>query len=143
MVAVLAAGVKARRARATMCYKTQMKKRILVVDDDPTIHALLRAYLQKDYDVLSAQDGLQGLMMAKQAKPDLVILDVQMPAGGGSSVFEKLKIMTDTCTLPILVLTGSTPEEAMSRVPGLTPEQVLTKPTPAETLRAAVARALS
>jgi len=60
-----------------------MKRKILVVDDDKAIHAFLRAIPQKDYDVISAVDGLQGVTLAKQGKPDLVLLDLQMPAGGG------------------------------------------------------------
>lgn len=120
-----------------------MRKKILVVDDDVSIHALLRTFLQKDYDVFAAQDGMQGLMMAKQAKPDLVILDVQMPAGGGTSMYERLRMMTDTCTLPILVLTSATPEEALSLIPGLQPEQLLQKPATPAGIREAVARALS
>jgi CheY-like chemotaxis protein len=120
-----------------------MKRKILIVDDDKTIHAILRAILQKDYDVVSAVDGLQGTTLAKQAKPDLIILDLQMPAGGGGSVYERLRMMTDTLTIPILVLTASTLEEAVRRVPGVSPEQILTKPAAPKVLLEAVAKALA
>jgi CheY-like chemotaxis protein len=119
-----------------------MKKKILVVDDDKAIHAFLRAILQKDYDVISAVDGLQGVTMARQGKPDLVLLDLQMPAGGGSSVFERLGMMTDTSLIPILVLTASPLEEALRRVPGLRPEQVLVKPAAPKAILEAVAAAM-
>jgi len=118
----------------------EMKKKILIVDDDKDIHALLRTMLGKEYELLAAVDAIQGVSMAKQAKPDLVILDVQMPAGGGPSVFDRLSKMGDTFTIPILVMTALPIEEALRRIPGLLPERVLSKPFSIQTLREAVAQ---
>jgi len=118
-------------------------KKILVVDDDRTIHAVLRAILHKDYDVHSAVDGLQGVTMARQVKPDLIILDLQMPAGGGGSVYERLQIIAETALIPVLVLTASSLEEAVKRVPGLPPERVLIKPAAPKDVLSAVSQALA
>ncbi len=119
-----------------------MKKKILVVDDDKAIHALIRGILGNDYDLSFAVDSLQGKMLARQGKPDLLILDVQMPAGGGASVFESLRMNTELRTIPILVLTASSMEEALHRVDGLRPEQVVLKSAGPKALLEAVAQAL-
>jgi len=119
-----------------------MKKKILVVDDEKAIHAILRMSLQPDYEVLSALDGIQGVAMAKQVKPDLVILDLQMPAGGGKSVYERLRMLSDTLAIPILVLSVSTPAEVLAKIPEIAEDCVLTKPAALQTIRDSVDKVL-
>ncbi|MCJ7612985.1 MAG: response regulator, partial [Candidatus Aminicenantes bacterium] len=67
------------------------EKTILVADDDPEIVKLLSIQLKRaGYEVLAAMDGLQAVMIVHKSTPDLIILDMLMPAGGGASVLEKL-----------------------------------------------------
>jgi CheY-like chemotaxis protein len=117
-------------------------KKILVVDDDRTIHMVLSAALESEYEISSALDAMQGLKLAKQLKPDLVILDLHMPAGGGGSVFSSLRMMTDTFQTPILIYSAATIEEVLAKVPGVGPEHVLLKPSSLADLREAVHRLL-
>ena len=68
------------------------KKKILIVDDERDIVKALMIRLKgAGYDVVTAFDGAQAIFMAHKEKPDLIILDIRMPAGDGFSVAEKLK----------------------------------------------------
>jgi len=67
-------------------------KRVLLVDDDTEIVESMRTVLEsRGYEVLVARDGNQGLVMAEQENPDLVVLDMMMPKRSGFLVLEKLR----------------------------------------------------
>lgn len=77
---------------------------ILVVDDDPHVLELLELYLSKDgYRVLTASDGEEGLQKAVAEAPDLVVLDVMMPAMSGWEVVRRLRVQSK---VPVLMLTA-------------------------------------
>ena len=68
------------------------KKTILIIDDDSEIIDTLQTILTSNgYEILTAQDGNQGLETAEEMKPDLVILDMMMPKRSGFLVLEKLR----------------------------------------------------
>lgn len=93
-------------------------KQILVVDDDKTILSILKMVLEKaGFRVILAQDAMQGMMMAKQFKPDLIILDIMMPAGGGFHVFEKLQVMADFLDKPFIIYSAANKEEILAKIP--------------------------
>lgn len=80
---------------------------ILVIDDDRTVLTYLKGVLGREgFRVFTALDALQGPMVARQAKPDLVILDLSMPGGGGTAVLERLRRMQGTMQTPVLVYSG-------------------------------------
>jgi DNA-binding response OmpR family regulator len=82
-------------------------ERILVIDDDRTVLTYLTTLLgQKGYRVYTAQDALQGPMVARQAQPDLVVLDLAMPGGGGPAVLDRLRLMPGMMQVPVLVYSG-------------------------------------
>jgi DNA-binding response OmpR family regulator len=84
------------------------KKKILIVDDERDIVKVLVIRLESSgYEVISAFDGAQGVFMAHKENPDLIILDIRMPAGDGFSVAERLKRSSHTWTIPIIFLTES------------------------------------
>ncbi len=69
-----------------------MKKKILIVDDDPSIVRLFSLLLKANgYETFGTYDSYQCIKMAKEVKPDLILLDLDMPAGGGIYAFENLK----------------------------------------------------
>ena len=81
---------------------------ILVVDDVPENVRLLEAVLvSRGYDVVSATDGDTALELAVSAKPDLVLLDVQMPPPDGYEVCRRLREHEETAVLPVIMLTAS------------------------------------
>jgi len=88
------------------------KKKILIVDDDEALVRILSINLAMEgFDVFTAFDGMSAVMNAHKVKPDLIILDIRMPAGDGFSVVERLKASTKTFTIPILILSALPKEE--------------------------------
>jgi CheY-like chemotaxis protein len=84
------------------------RKKILVIDDDKALHAALKLIFEKaGYQVFAALDAMQGLMMAKQVKPDLIVLDIMMPAGGGFSVYDSLQQMMSFFQTPFLIYSAA------------------------------------
>jgi len=82
---------------------------ILVVDDDPSIVHLLKENLEQEgYQVLEGYDGQSALQIAKSAKPNLIILDVNMPLINGLKALEFLRGLQETKNIPILFLSGET-----------------------------------
>jgi len=92
-----------------------MAQRILVVDDEPEIVKLLRAYLeQAGYNVFTARDGQEALLVTRHEKPDLIILDLTMPGMDGLEYTRRLRRDKDT---PIIMLTARV--EETDRIIGL------------------------
>ena len=84
-------------------------KRILIIEDDPAILALLKETLEEEqYEVLSAKEGEKGYMLAKSEKVDLIILDIMLPKKSGLDVCRDLR--KDGIELPILMLTSKKKE---------------------------------
>ena len=119
------------------------KKKILIVDDERDIVKVLMIRLQSGgYEVIAAFDGAQGVFMAHKEKPDLIILDIRMPAGDGFSVAERLKRSSHTWTIPVIFLTGSPEKDAEGRAMDLGARFYIKKPYDPEELLDAVKRAL-
>jgi len=79
---------------------------ILVIDDDPTVHDLMRRFLTKEgFRVAIAPGGKEGIQLAKELKPDLITLDVLMAETDGWSVLTTLKADPDTADIPVIILT--------------------------------------
>jgi len=90
-------------------------KRILIVDDEPTLVATLKYNLEREgYQVLTAADGESGLSLARSNRPDLIVLDLMLPVIDG---FEVCRILRREMTVPILMLTAKTDE--VDKVVGL------------------------
>ena len=84
-----------------------MAKQILVVDDDQnTVKYLSVVLSEHGYDPVPAYDGSDGLQKVKQAKPDLIVLDVMMPKKSGFVLFKQLKRDEQYKDIPVLMLTG-------------------------------------
>jgi signal transduction histidine kinase/DNA-binding response OmpR family regulator len=79
---------------------------VLIVDDDPTVHDVLRATIAKEgYRLLHAYDGAQALEIAARERPDVMTLDVMMPKLDGWSVLGKLKSDPALASIPVIMLT--------------------------------------
>jgi DNA-binding response OmpR family regulator len=119
------------------------KKKILIVDDERDIVKGLMIRLQvAGYDVVTAFDGAQGVFMAHKEKPDLIILDIRMPAGDGFSVAQRLKRSIHTFTTPVIFLTGSPEKNAEEKAMALGARFYIKKPYDPEELLDAIKRAL-
>jgi DNA-binding response OmpR family regulator len=82
-------------------------KKILFVEDETSLQKAFGTILKdKGYDVISAFDGETGLKLAKEVKPDLILLDLIFPKVHGFEVLKKLKEEKDTQHIPVIVLTN-------------------------------------
>ncbi len=105
------------------------RRTILVVDDEPAITKLLRMVLEAEgHQIVVAADGQQAMECVAARRPDLIILDVDMPQVGGFEVCRRLKRAPETRLLPILILTGTGAANARLRAWELGADEFLTKP---------------
>ncbi|HEY7860139.1 MAG: response regulator [Gemmatimonadales bacterium] len=83
--------------------------KILIADDDPLMTSILSSTLStRGYTVTIARDAMQAVMFAVQQQPDVVLLDINMPAGTGLGALKRLKASARTSGIPVVVLSGST-----------------------------------
>jgi DNA-binding response OmpR family regulator len=120
------------------------KKKILIVDDERDIVRALTIRLKgAGYDVVTAFDGAQAIFMAYKENPDLILLDIRMPAGDGFSVAEKLRSSRQTLNIPVIFLSGSPEKNAEERAMGLGSRFFIKKPYDPEELLDAIRRVLA
>ncbi|MBN2121210.1 MAG: response regulator [Candidatus Omnitrophica bacterium] len=84
-----------------------MKKKILTVDDEPDMLEILEVILSRaGYEVIQASNGQDAVIMAKEQKPDLIILDIKMPGMDGGRATDILKNYRQTRDIPIIYLSS-------------------------------------
>ena len=102
---------------------------ILVVDDEPSIVDLVRFTLEDaDVRVVEASEGAEALVLARRIKPDLILLDVQMPRLDGLEVCRQLRREPAFARAPIIILTAAGQEADRVRGLGAGADEYLTKP---------------
>ena len=101
-----AATTPARTAEAPPLRPAGPKRRVLVIDDEATARGVIARMLEKeDFEIILAADGSEGLRLAKEAKPDIITLDVLMPGLDGWAVLKALKSDPATADIPVIMLT--------------------------------------
>lgn len=86
------------------------KAKILIVDDDPDLRRALKLRLRANhYDTVHAADGYSAMAMAQKEHPNLIILDLGLPAGDGFVVLERLQNNDALSSIPVIVLTARDP----------------------------------
>ena len=106
-----------------------MGKRILVVDDEPQIVSLLCQRLKASgYEAFAANDSYQCIKMTREIKPDLILLDIKMPAGGGIHAFNTLKSSVYSSTIPVIFITAYPSDEIKKQVKELGADGFFAKP---------------
>jgi CheY-like chemotaxis protein len=106
-----------------------VKKKILIVDDEPAIIRLLALRLRhNDYDVLEASNGLECIKVAEQEKPDLILMDIQMPHCDGLSAFKQLAEKESTKEIPVLFMTAFPKSDIIHKVKSLGGKGCISKP---------------
>lgn len=115
------------------------RQKVLVIEDDAVARADLWARLEASgYVVAQAADAASALTVVNRERPDLILLDLGLPAGDGYLVLERLRKIEALAAIPVLVLTGRTDAETRQRVAALGVAPLLTKPVETEALLAAV-----
>jgi CheY-like chemotaxis protein len=123
---------------------TDNSEKILVVDDDQDIRLLLNFILSKaGYNVVEAVNGAEALELIKKFKFNLIISDVKMPVMDGYELVKKLKEVSETSSIPILLLTGSELVRVSPDNIEYPPDDYLSKPFNAGNLIPKVGKLLS
>jgi diguanylate cyclase (GGDEF)-like protein len=120
-----------------------MTQRVLIIDDSKNIHALIKTRLGGEpVELHSCHTSEQGLALAGQLLPDLILLDVDMPEIDGFEICRRLKCESSTMNIPIVFLTGAGSTDAKIRGLELGAVDYITKPFEPAELRARVRAAL-
>lgn len=110
--------------------KTTQKKKLLIVDDSTVIRQAMKELFDKDYEVLLAQSGLSAIRAITLDRPDLVLLDYDMPVCDGSQVLEMIRSEKEFANIPVIFLTGRMDKEGIQKVLLLKPEGYFLKTLP-------------
>ncbi len=111
------------------------KKKILIVEDDQMICSMYKTKFEADgFTCLTANNGPDGLAMAKKEKPDLIMLDVMLPQLDGFSILKEIKADSKTKSIPVIMLTnlGTDEDKAKGEKLGAADYWVKASLTPAE-----------
>ncbi len=101
----LAALPSSRKNVQTIAATTRRTDRVLVIDDDETVRDIMRRYLSREgFDVVTAQDGHEGIELARELMPSVITLDILMPGMGGWSVLKELKADPSLTAIPIIMI---------------------------------------
>ena len=115
------------------------RQKILVIEDDPVARADLKARLEANgYIVATAADAASALTVVNRERPDLILLDLGLPAGDGFLVLERLRKIEAFATIPVLVITGRADPETRKRVEAMGVAPILGKPVATDVLLAAI-----
>ena len=110
------------------------KKHILVVDDSGTMLTTVHGWLSDKYRVTPVTSALNALTFLAKEKPDLILLDYEMPACSGKQFLEMLRTDVDCSDIPVIFLTGRDDEDSVRSVLALKPAGYLLKSLPKDTI---------
>ncbi|MBR1892548.1 MAG: response regulator [Lachnospiraceae bacterium] len=120
----------------------EFKKRILVVDDNaPTLRSI-KAMLEDKYDVQIVPSGTKAMTSIGKRRPDLILLDYEMPVCDGRQTLEMIRSEDDLTTIPVIFLTGVSDRAHIEAVLSLHPAGYMLKPPVKEKLEEAIEKAL-
>lgn len=118
-----------------------VKKRVLLIDDDPRVRASLKMVLDPVYDILQASDGHEGIDVFRKDDPDLILLDVILPGTDGLAVLQALRM--ENKTTPVIMLTGTKSVKTAVDAMKLGAADYLSKPFDVDELRIVIDRVLN
>lgn len=111
------------------------KKKILVVDDSNFMRKTMSDLLSNDYEVMTAVSGMSAIRNITLARPDLVLLDYEMPVCNGDQVLEMIRSEKDFTDIPVIFLTCKVDRESVKKALSLKPDGYLSKSLPAESIK--------
>ena len=119
------------------------QKTILIVDDDPDVRLGLHVRLRANhYNVIFAADGMASIAEARKHMPDLIILDLGLPAGDGFSVMERLKANDSLSSIPVIVVSARNRDANVDRAMQAGAKAFLQKPADNDELLSVIRQAL-
>jgi DNA-binding response OmpR family regulator len=107
-----------------------MNKCVLIIDDEEDVREIAKMGLEMaaNWTVLTASSGTEGLNIARDKQPDLILLDWMMPVLNGKQTLEKLKSATETANIPIILMTAKTETAIKEHLQDLAIVGIITKP---------------
>ncbi|MCI7106925.1 MAG: response regulator [Agathobacter sp.] len=112
-----------------------VKKKILVVDDSGAVLRSVKGWLEDKYQVILANSGAMAIKYLATNRPDLVLLDYEMPVVDGSQVLEMMRTEMEFSDIPVMFLTSKNDKESIMKVMELKPEGYILKSTPPEQIK--------
>jgi CheY-like chemotaxis protein len=85
---------------------TELRKKVLIVDDEPNVRRLSHTILAKAFEVIEAEDGRQAIDMAIAQKPDVILMDIMMPKMDGLTACHVIKKDPATKAIPVVMVTA-------------------------------------
>ena len=104
------------------------KRKVLVVDDSGMMLRTIKGVLEKEYEVSLANSAMKGFAAIENSKPDVILLDYEMPVCDGKMMFEMLRGNPETEDIPVFFLTAVAEKEKIVEVLELQPEGYILKP---------------
>lgn len=118
-----------------------MSKKILIVDDEYSLVKTMAMRLAASgYDVEVANDALFAVKQAHEYRPDLILLDIRLPAGSGFMVYEILQLSSETLTIPVVFMTAFGDPEMEAKVLNMGARDYIEKPFDIEELLLVIER---
>jgi DNA-binding response OmpR family regulator len=119
-------------------------KKILLIDDEKDFCLITKQNLELGggYKVIIATSGKEGISAARRDKPDLILLDIIMPSLSGFDVLKRLKEISETLSIPVIMLTAVGTEAAKEMATSLYGEDYIVKPVRTDVLRAKIEEVL-
>lgn len=111
------------------------KKKVLVVDDSDVVRSNMQNLLKEDYTIVEANSGVSAIKSIALDKPDLVLLDYEMPVCDGRQTLEMIRDEKDMADVPVMFLTGRSDKESVSKVMSLKPDGYMLKTLPSEEVK--------
>jgi len=123
--------------------KKTSRVRVLVVDDEADIVSTIEYRLKfNEIDVITAANGKEGLEKAANEKPDLILLDINMPVMDGHEMLERMKHSSDLKDIPVIMLTAFSDAKDVAKAADLGVADYITKPFDFTDLMGKISKAL-
>jgi two-component system alkaline phosphatase synthesis response regulator PhoP len=119
------------------------RPKLLCVDDSLDTLDLIELFCYRDYEVFTAGNGFEGLKMARELSPDLIITDIMMPAVDGIRLFNDLRRSEKTASIPVVAMTSFLRKITRKSLFNMGFKAVIAKPVDRERLLAIITRLLS
>jgi len=107
--------------------KNRDVRKVMVVDDSAVMLTLAKSWLEDKYDVTLANSGAMAIKYLSLDRPDLILLDYEMPIVSGKTIFEMIRSEPDFSTIPVIFLTGQNDKKTIMEVLELKPDGYLLK----------------
>ena len=114
------------------------KKELLIVDDDESYLKLIKKWMSDAYKATAVKSGVQALKFLEGHRPDLVLLDFEMPELNGGDVLQKMREKPETADIPVFFLTGNADDDFITKITELNPDGYLLKTMRRSEIAAAV-----